>query len=394
VGSLVCSEILLRFLIPPTKEFFVLIPHTRKVFEPAPDVMPGVGGVNHYVVNSRGIRGREFGPDDREYRILAIGGSTTECLYLDEAKAWTHVLQEDLSATRDGRRVWVGNVGRSGLRARDHVVQVKYLTPQYPRLDAILILVGVNDLTVALKQGDRFTASPPVTDREAEKRQIRRAFLIAPGKINDPQTDNWMRANAPWYKATAVWQVLSRAKVALVNLVFENILAQDARGQVYARWRANRRSASSIIDALPDLRLALEEYRRDINAIVDVAQSLSVRIVFLTQPSLWRSDLTKEEEDLLWLGGIGEFQTEPNHPYYSSRVLAEAMARYNDILKQVCRSRNAECVDLAAEIKAARENFFDDAHFTEAGSRRVGAAVAKYFRDRPPHFQAEPAARK
>lgn len=99
-------------------------PNIHRVFNLDPRVLPGVEGETNFIVNSEGIRGDEFIPQD-DYRILAIGGSTTEDLYLDQTEAWPQVLQSQLNDDNI-RRVWVGNVGKSGRNTRENVLQMNY----------------------------------------------------------------------------------------------------------------------------------------------------------------------------------------------------------------------------------------------------------------------------
>ena len=47
------------------------------------------------------------------YRILTLGGSSTECLVLDQTEAWPQLLQDRLNETNK-YQVWVGNAGQSG----------------------------------------------------------------------------------------------------------------------------------------------------------------------------------------------------------------------------------------------------------------------------------------
>lgn len=86
-----------------------------------------------------------------------------------ETEAWPRLLQERLNAG-SGRRVWVGNVGKSGQMTRNHVVQVEKLTRQYPRIDAVLLLAGVNDLMRRLKE------DPPAADLMAS------SFAVLPSR--------------------------------------------------------------------------------------------------------------------------------------------------------------------------------------------------------------------
>lgn len=217
-----------------------------------PETMPGVEGVAHFVVNEDGIRGPSFGSDSGEYRLLAIGGSTTECAYLDEPETRVHLVGKYLDRTADGRKVWVGNVGRSGLTLsgsrRRSQVPASHLLPQYPRIDTVLTIVGINDLTVRLMRGDDYRAPDPITEARAERDRIRNAFLITPGPLHNPQSDHLFPDEAAWYNGTAIWQLLKRSKLSVQSMLAER-LVQDETGQVYALWRATRRNASTRIDA-------------------------------------------------------------------------------------------------------------------------------------------------
>src|SRR5512145_1944580 len=58
--------------------------------------LPGMKSRSRFSVNNMGFRGdsmRVLKPAD-EVRIFVVGGSTTECLYLDDADAVTRVLQD------------------------------------------------------------------------------------------------------------------------------------------------------------------------------------------------------------------------------------------------------------------------------------------------------------
>ena len=119
------------------------------------------------------------------------------------------------------------------------------------------------------------------------------------------------------------------------------------------------------------------------SSLAGLAEAYGVRLVFATQPTLWREDLSAEERATLWFGGTGDFLREPGHAYYSVGALAEGMARYNQTLLDVCATRGVECVDLAAEIPRDPSLFYDDCHFTEAGARAVADALAGHFATGP-----------
>jgi hypothetical protein len=127
------------------------------------------------------------------------------------------------------------------------------------------------------------------------------------------------------------------------------------------------------------LGTALDEYSRNLETIVDVARGRGADVIFMTQPMLWRRDLELAGRALLWMGGLGDFQKAPGQPYYSVGALADAMARYNQRMLQVCAARGLHCLDLAARVPRTTEIFYDDAHFTELGARLIAEIVAEHL---------------
>jgi hypothetical protein len=176
IASLVLLEVSLDVLEEDTERFYVREPGSTATFHTVPGTMPGVSGTARFLVNSEGMRGDEFSPD-HEFRILTVGASTTECGYLDQFETWPHLLQVTLSNEME-RDVFVGNVGRSGLNTREHYYQLKYLLEQYPDFDMVILLVGINDLTIRIS--DPEYSSFDFRDPVRTERVIRRAFAIQP----------------------------------------------------------------------------------------------------------------------------------------------------------------------------------------------------------------------
>src|SRR5262249_54962994 len=83
-----------------------------------------VEGIQTITTDSRGYRTNTpidyARKDPATLRIVAIGGSTTEDIYLDDAKTWTSLLATRLSKALD-RPVEMINTGVSGLRAWHHL---------------------------------------------------------------------------------------------------------------------------------------------------------------------------------------------------------------------------------------------------------------------------------
>ncbi len=362
-AAILSGELLLWVILPPQDRFYVWPPHFTSILHPNPEILVGISGESRFQINSSGLRGGEFS-DDQKYRILAIGGSTTECLSLDETEVWTRLLQDRLSAA-GGAPVWVGNAGRSGRNTRHHILQLKYLLPQLPRTDAVLILAGVNDLHVRISD---LQYDPLVTARPTfEEDYMRGAFAISPPALPDYH-----------YKRLGWWRVAKKLKETYLSRSKAQPI-QDSRGEALAEWRRYRKNAEEIVDTIPDLTAALEEYRRNLNTLVDFAEQRAVRPILVTQPTFWGSEMTKEDSGLLWMGGIGSFQLGKGHKYYSATALDKMMRQYNETMLDVCRHRTIDCIDLARALPKDRTIFYDDVHFNEAGSRRVAEVLFQHI---------------
>ncbi len=358
--ALIGCEIILRqtFL----QNYYLRPPHFSTVFKPNHQIMPGIIGPSEFVTNSKGIRGDELTPA-HTYRILAIGGSTTECLYLDQAETWTQLLQDSLNKSAFNGKLWIGNAGVSGHNTRHHLTAMQYLPLEKMRIDAILVMAGVNDFSVRLSRGENydpdFLARPDAD--AALLHDTFRGSLYA-----DP--------DMPLFKRTAIWHVMRKLKhIAGQEKV------QDKTGEIYLTWRKHRSEAKTILNELPDLSAALEEYARNINRMIDLARQKSIQLIFMTQPSMWRADLTEELESLLWFGGTGDFQRQSGNAYYSPGALARGMEKYNEVLLEICRKRKVACIDLASILPKNASVFYDDVHFNENGARKVADILAKCF---------------
>lgn len=376
--SLVLGELSIRTyysIINKNQKYYVWPPNLRKISKPIPGVMPGVNGIAHFNVNSDGIRGDEIS-SDQQYRILAIGSSDTECPFIDQEKSWPYVLQRKLNALHLCK-VWVGNVGKSARDTREHFMHIKYLLPQYPGIDTVIILAGCNDLLRRLIEDKNY--DPYFLDNYEywKQRLIKGAFSETPyfkGKY---------RFNGGNYDDLAIGSLIRQ----VMDIYSKREIIPEKADNVFVNMSNMRnlwKGASEIVEDLPDLTSGLEEYRRNINAIIDIAQSRSVRIIVMTHPSLWKKDMTEQEKNLLWLVGTESLNTKK---YYSEKALMRGMQAYNDALLQVCRVRGIECIDLAKILPKNSTIFYDDVHFTDKGSLMTADVIFKYFIKKKPFIK-------
>ena len=382
--SAAAAEGALRLVFGGRDAHYVWPPHVRSTLHPDPANLPGVSGEAAFTTNSLGLRGPEPGVDGGEYRILVVGGSTATEMYHDDSEAWPSLVRQSLDSTADGKPVWVASAGRSGLNIRDNNVQVTILPRVLPKVDAVVALVGANDAHVALGFHGKPSA-PPLSDPATWNNHVVRSFAVIPYRLS----------TGPWFKRTALYELARRGRRA-VETIQHRAMLQDDRGAAFARWRAERRAASHLVDSLPSLEWSLEEYRGHVRRLVEAARAWGVRPIIMTQPMLWREQLDSAATARLWTGAVAErdpASRPAGNPYYTPGAMRRALDAFNAVALDECRALGAECLDLAAAIPADTVMFFDHVHFTEAGSRRVAAALADYLRSRPPFVSAATPAR-
>jgi lysophospholipase L1-like esterase len=365
-AGLALAEAVARRLAPD--RYLVYPPGLSETFQPQPELIPGVFGPSRFTINELGMRGDSLG--QQRYRILAVGGSTTICIYLDDSEAWPHRVQDLLNAALGPDSVWIGNVGRSGHASGQNALHVEKLLPQHPEIDGLIVLAGGNDLLIQLAYA---------IDPETLRHQIRNAD--ASTLLESAFSAFPAPADAPWWRRSGLAQLWASARIAFWA-AGQSGARLDTTGIRLSEWRSARKQASVLRETLPDLSNALAIYESNLARILDLAAAAGVHVTLLTQPSLWSEDLTQASRDLLWTGGPTLDQVGPGKEYFSVGALAQGMRLYNERMLRLCRWRDADCLDLASQVPRTQEFFWDDVHFTEAGSRLVAERVARHLLER------------
>jgi len=185
----------------------------KKITYHSTETMPGISGEKQFSLNSKGFRGDEFSKEHK-YHLLALGGSTTVCIYLDDQNAWPYLTQ--MIINEKGFQVWLGNAGVNGARIENHVSDFNYIIKKFPFIDAVIVMVGINDLWESLM----------LTLEQPEKKN-----------------GNEMKDLIVSYKKTALWKLGRNVKNRLFFRKRQQERAKREPGASYIGWRMNRMSA-------------------------------------------------------------------------------------------------------------------------------------------------------
>ncbi|MEX0717621.1 MAG: SGNH/GDSL hydrolase family protein [Planctomycetaceae bacterium] len=358
--TLAGTELYLRFARPTEAAVAIapLPPGTRICT--AADTMPGISGEIRLSVNRLGLRGPDIGPRDLprfDVKILCVGGSTTMCQYNTDERSWPWRLQDEL-AERLGQRVFVGNSGRSGLIARNHgdLIARYDLTHEF---DWVIVMCGLNDWGMFL-QGE-YDAS---RERSLEALDGRSKFS----------------RDAPYYhrRLRLVQWIDAATTPTGRKLPFGNVVVTDDDGTWFADWRQERKKllARRTFDELPPRFEEFEaKYREDLLGVIAAARSKGVRLLMVSQPTIYRADLPEAMADLL-------ISTSPPHGAYSHAALEQVSRRANEVMLDVCRREGVDHIDLDRILPKDTSVYFDDCHFNDAGCERIGVVLANFFEPR------------
>ena len=343
-------------------------PQMHYVSQPNTRILPGVSQVANFRVNELGLRGPSLPRRDHIYRIVAVGGSTTLCTLLDDAAAWPQQLMQEMNARQTIVPVWVANAAVNGHTAVHHLTLLQTL-PILGEVDLLIFLPGINDLQSTLRFQGR--SSQTILQNDAD--QFREQMLA---EAESPY---------PLYHRLKIYGLVRRASYAWMKR--SGLHEAEIWDEVKLR---KQRSASPIVP-LPDLGIGLQEYRERLGRLAQECRQRGVRCLFLTQPSLWRPDLSSEEEQLLLFGWVGP-KAKPEG-YLSVTDAMRSLDAFNRTLLDVCRQQGLECYDLAAVVPKSTSAFYDDVHFNEGGSRFVAQALSDFLLHAPPFGKSPDTAR-
>ena len=284
--------------------------------------------------NTIGFRG----PDppaafDAALTVVAVGGSTTECLYLTDGKDWPQVLATRLSGSFAG--VWVNNAGLDGHSTYGHALLMHQLVARL-RPKIVLFLVGANDLG------------------RTEMRAQDRALL--------GEDSGWAVHLARHSALMATLLNLRRSRDAeRVKLPYREV---DLRSlAVLLPGRQHR------LDTLAMHRAHLPAYARRLDELVQMSRAVGIEPVLLTQPALYGPSI----DDVTGVD-LSRVEVDGEH-LLNGNTAWQMLELYNDVTRSVGQGQGVLVVDEARRLPKSSRLFYDFVHFTNDGAAAV-AGVA------------------
>ena len=356
-GGAAVSEVVLRGDFDPMA-YYTRMPGWEIIFRPSREGTPGIDEDAHIKINELGLRG-DMPTARSSPMILAVGGSTTEDIMLNDADMWTGRLQALLQKCMPN--AWVGNMGKAGTNARHHALQIEKILPRLPRMDRVILLVGLNDML--------FDAGLHHPAGLGAAWDLAQSFDYMP-----PDHPSWWQRSALIEAALRVWS--HRSAVATADASTVRIVDFGKDESDYKK-RFREVAPEDFVNTAPDNSGALTRYRAVLERIISLVQSGGAKVSFITQPFIWKDDMNAEERSRLYAGGFGSPSdwAEPHHKWMSTAAMAELLTSYDDTTRDVCAAHNLECSNLDREMPKDAVLFYDDFHYSKAGAARIAQIV-------------------
>ena len=279
----------------------------------------------YHTRNELGFRGPSKPTDAAKHlSIIAIGGSTTECFYLDDTKTWPQLLYQQLKDSIPD--VWLNNAGLAGHSTHAHSLLLKeHILPLRP--DVILLLTGANDIRREKAEGtsNRFLSFfsnhsqlyNVFTNfrrlREAEKRNLTDTYIDLKNAdslhLSDEYINNYLSNESSWVHA----------------------------------------------------------YTARLQRIIRTCRSNNITPILITQPSMVGKGIDPKS-------GVSLENIKLNDRE-NGKLWWMMLEKYNDGTREVARDSNVPLIDLARHLPQSSEYFYDIVHFTNAGASETAAIL-------------------
>jgi lysophospholipase L1-like esterase len=317
--------------------------------------LPGLSGMHQFTTNNMGFRGDPLldPKPPREFRVFMVGGSTTECFYLDDKDDIARVVQRELSAVApEDTTIRVYNVGLSGAASDDHVAMISqrlvHLEP-----DLVVVFCGINDLSRSIYNYD-----------------YRHYVEYQPAY------------RKPWFKRWPMQlQLVRRLSYFRQRVRRDAQRLQEQRPLVsnYAGLVGLQRSVPPT-DTPP--RTNETSYATNLRSIAGLATGNDFKLVFMTQQTTWNSTVDPSAKNRHWMryrAGVQNGDATTTGITFREDFMDAAMERLNDTMRAVSVEAHVPLHDLARTLPKSTEFFYDDCHFNTAGAARAGKELADFL---------------
>ena len=257
-----------------------------------------------------------------EYRIITLGGSTTEDLWNDEGIHWPLVLEQELHR-RGYKSVRVLNTGMSAYTTAHSLIRYEFDVVEHEP-DMIIVMHNINDLLV-----NYFAAR--------DQQEVDPHYKVLYG--NKSYT----------------------GEIGNEDIVFSRVVHSVASR--LKRWQ-NTSAKLTIPDS--DISRGRIFFKRNLTNLVRLTRANGTVPVLLTMP------IAKSQR-------IFDGTVKDNRPYPRYERFLQDFSSYNQAVREVGKELGATVIDMNTLFADNDDYFADFVHYSTKGSRAFGAVLSAHI---------------
>ncbi|MFZ5452358.1 MAG: SGNH/GDSL hydrolase family protein [Thermodesulfobacteriota bacterium] len=262
--------------------------------------------------------------------LVFLGGSTTECLFVDEEQRFPFLVGTILEK-ETGRKINSYNAGMSGLNTLNCIdVLVNKVIPLNPRV--VVFMENINDLSTLLYDGTYWSKNTTRSPIET----LKQSKLL--GKL------------------------LKEATIPNLNYAYKNLktwLSQKEEDE-FAAARGKKIKV--------DQARLHREFAMNLQIIIDICKARGIVPVLMTQ-----ANRITAKPDRVVTAYVGRFGRDSGLSY---REFKELYDSFNDTIRRLGRENQVMVIDLAAAVPPDKKYLYDMVHFSDAGSQYAARLIA------------------
>jgi hypothetical protein len=262
--------------------------------------------------------------------LVFLGGSTTECMFVDEENRFPFVAGVILEQ-ETGKKINSYNGGMSGINTLNCIdILVNKVLPLKPRV--VVFMENINDLSTLLYEGTYWNKN------------------------------TWRSPIQTLHKRESLALLLKEIYIPNITAAYKNLTLTLLRGEQdqFAAYRGKKPQVDK--DKLN------QEFAMNLQTIVDICKVRGIIPVLMTQANR----ITDRPDQVVktYVGRFGE------HASLGYKDFKEIYDSFNATIRQVGQRNQVLVIDLAAEIPPDKTYIYDMVHLNDTGSRYAAGLIA------------------
>lgn len=279
-------------------------------------------------------QGYIIGNDDLSKKYESVeaifyGGSTTECLYVNESKRFPYLVQKKLndSLNLNLKFLNAGVSGKSSMESSfDFLSKGVPLKPKY-----VFFMHNINDLALLIKSGSYWDA--PIT-----------RSIIVENNSNNSFVQSAFPNSIKFFKQ-------------IKNIIFSNLVQEVDEWSNFANVKNN----------ITDDEI-LSQFRNSINNFISIASNYSIEVILMTQANRFSPSDTLIYE---------------NTNYSDRNINIDRMMKlyeeFNNTIREISYEKNIQLIDLDSLVLPKNKFIYDEVHLNSEGSEFVSKIIIDFL---------------